>query len=238
MSLLGFPNLFFKRLFSSYIKKVCKEDYENQKFIGLNERSVEYRFVFQHLSEKCPIRVLDIGTGTTALPHLMRTCGFVVTATDNVRDYCPNGMLNRHFHIIDDDITNTRLTQQFDFITCVSVLEHIKNHSAAVKSMFSLLKSDGYLVLTFPYNESHYVENVYTLLGSNAKGKNIPFITQAFSRNELDDWLTLNRGKILEQEYWRFFTGEYWTVGERVLPPLKVSKDEKHQINCLLIQKI
>ena len=229
--------VFSNRVFSLYSKKICKQEFENQKFIALNERSVEYRFVFQHLSQICPINILDVGTGETALPHLMRTCGFVVTAIDNVRDYWTNSMLNRHFHIIDDDITKTQLTQQFDIITCISVLEHIKNYNAAVKSMFSLLKSEGYLLITFPYNENYYVENVYMLPGSNAKGKKFPFITQAFSRNELDNWLTLNRGKILEQEYWRFFSGEYWTVGERILPPLRVGKDEKHQLTCILIQK-
>ena len=92
-------------------------------------------------------------------------------------------------------------------------------------------------MLTFPYNEKHYVKNVYELEDSSDRGKAIAYITQAFSRKELNDWLAMG-GKILDQEYWRFYTGEYWTAGESVSPPLKVCKDERHQITCLLIQKI
>ena len=117
------------RFFSFYVKKICRQEYQNQRFEGLNERPVEYRFVFQHLSQKCPVHVLDIGTGATALPHLMRICGFVVTATDNGRDYWPHGLLNRHFYILDDDITATKLKQQFVAVKDPSIdlaIAHIK----------------------------------------------------------------------------------------------------------------
>jgi 2-polyprenyl-3-methyl-5-hydroxy-6-metoxy-1,4-benzoquinol methylase len=219
-----------------YGQMLSKREYNAQQFIGINERPVEYEFVFRHLTKKCPTTVLDVGTGITALPALMRNCGFLVTSIDNISDYWPSGMINRHYHVINDDITDTRLTRTFDFVTCISVLEHIKDHAAAVTSMFSILNPGGHLILTFPYNEKNYVKNVYKLPGSSVK-EEYPFITQVFSRIELTTWMDNNNGVILEQEFWKFFTGEYWTFGDIICPPIQVNKDEDHQISCVLIQK-
>ena len=83
-----------------------------------------------------------------------------MTATDNVHDYWPTGMSNRHYHVIDDDITNTRLSETFDLITCVSVLEHIQEPDDAMRNMFSLVKTNGHLIITCPYNEKSYEKNV------------------------------------------------------------------------------
>lgn len=236
MTFLKFAKLFIKRIGLLYVDILNKKEYHAQKFVGINERPIEYQFVFKHLTQKWPETVLDVGTGTTALPHLIRNCGFVVTAIDNIQDYWPSGMFNRHYYVMNDDITKTRLNKKFDFITCVSVLEHIKNHEAAVKSMFSLLNPMGYLILTFPYNKNKYIENVYKLPCSSVK-EELPFITQAYSRNEVDKWISDNNGTIMEQEYWQFFSGEYWTCGERVCPPIRVDRDVRHQISCILIQK-
>jgi len=219
-----------------YLDKICKREYESQCFQGVNERLVEYRFVFQSLLLTAPRYVLDVGTGVTSLPHILRTCGFEVTAIDNIRDYWPKGMFNRHYYVINDDIKNTRITKKFDLITCISVMEHIKNHEAAIKSMFALLNPGGHIVLTFPYNEKNYIENVYKMQGAGY-GQDYPYICQVYSRVELDKWLRENSGKIAEQEYWQIFTGEYWTFGEQLHIPRQVSKDEKHQLTCILISK-
>jgi SAM-dependent methyltransferase len=219
-----------------YLNKICKREYELQYFQGMNERPVEYRFVFQSLLLAAPRSVLDVGTGVTSLPHILRICGFEVVAIDNIRDYWPKGMFNRHYYVINDDITHTRLTKNFDLIICISVLEHIPNHEAAIQSMFTLLNPGGRIVLTFPYNEKNYIENVYKLPGAGY-GQDSPYICQVFSRIELDKWLKANSGKIDEQEYWQIFTGEYWTFGEQLYTPRQVNKDDKHQLTCILISK-
>jgi len=203
----------------------------------LNERPIEFSFVFRCLTRAYPNRVLDVGTGQGAFPTLMSNCGFIVTATDNVRDYWPNGMYNRFFHVIDDDITATKLTEKFDFVTCISVLEHIKNHKDAVKSMISLLNPGGHLVITCPYNENQYIENVFSLSGSGHGGATNRYVCQVYSRREINGWLRANSCTLVAQEYWRFYTGHYWTFGDSLLPPLKVGKNESHQLTCLLIQK-
>ena len=225
-----------KRICFSYVNEVNKREYHAQHFTGINERPIEYGFVFRHLTRLWPRTVLDVGTGVTSLPELMRTCGFLVTATDNKGDYWPSAMTNRHYFIIDDDITKTMIHETFDFITCISVLEHIQEHDAALRSLSRLLNPGGHLVVTFPYNEEVYAPNVYEVEGSNSKGR-FAFATQAFSRKEVEYWTSVNSLAIVEQEYWRFFTGDYWTVGERVIPPVRVRRDQEHQLSCLLLEK-
>ena len=219
-----------------YCKKKCKKEYLNKKFKWVNERPIEYKFVFQALTKLYPKTVLDVGTGTTALPHLLSNCGFLVTAIDNIIDYWPRGMFNRHYYIIQDDITSSKLKIQFDFITCISVLEHIEKSDDAIINMFRLLKKNGYLVLTFPYNENKYIENVYKLSGAGY-GKNVNYKCQIYSRNEINRWLEKINGKLILQEYWQVFTGKYWTFGNRLYPPIKVNKEEKHHLTCILLQK-
>lgn len=230
------PRSLVRKLGSLYVRRVCRAEFMAQQFAGVNERPVEYRFVFEQLTQAFPRNVLDVGTGTTALPQMMRTCGFVVTAIDNIRDYWPSGMVNRHYHVLDDDILAPKVRGPFDFITCVSTLEHIREPARAVRNMFSLLKPGGRLVLSFPYNEGKYVENVYAMPGSIGADK-YPFITQVFSRRELDGWLRENDAQVLAQEYWRYFGGPFWTIGERVVPPVRVQAGELHQISCIALLK-
>jgi 2-polyprenyl-3-methyl-5-hydroxy-6-metoxy-1,4-benzoquinol methylase len=233
---LTFAKRAVKRLLNRYPQWICRHEFESQEFTRFNERPIEFSFVFRKLGEIYPRTILDVGTGTTALPHLMRNCGCLVTATDNVRDYWPSGMLNRHYHIIDDDITSTRLSDTFDLITCISVLEHIQQPDDAIRNLFSLLKPNGYLILTFPYNERSYVRNVYELPGSGY-GQGASYITQSYSRNELDRWLQENPGKIIDQEYWQFWAGDHWTAGKQLIPPKSVTVSDQHQLTCIMMRK-
>lgn len=227
---------FFKPILNFYSQKVCEREFKNQIFSRFNERPCEFSFVFRKISELYPKHILDVGTGTTALPHLMRNCGSIVTAIDNVKDYWPKGMFNRHYHILDDDITRTRLKQKFDLITCISVLEHIKNSEEAVRNMLSLLNVNGSLLLTLPYSERKYIPNVYELENSNY-GKGNPFITQSYCRENVNRWLEFGQVKLVDQEYWQFWEGDYWTQGKQIIPPRKVLVNEKHQISCLQIKR-
>jgi len=68
-------------------------------FKEINERAIEYGFVFKHLWRISPTELLDVGMGKTALPHLMANCGFKVKAIDKVHGYWSDDFVNRHFYI-------------------------------------------------------------------------------------------------------------------------------------------
>lgn len=224
----------FARLFISYL---CKKEFVSQKHQNINERPVEYSFLLRELTKSNVNTILDVGTGITSLPHLLSSCGYTVTAIDNISDYWPKGMFNRHFHILNDNIINPKLEGRFDLISCVSVLEHITDHRSAMCSMYDLLVNGGHCICTFPYNENRYSKNVYEEPGSVIGKGHFPFVTQAFSNNELMQWLEDKPWEIIIKEYWKYFDGDYWTVGSRLNNPVLVSAKEKHQLCCIHLLK-
>ena len=218
-----------------YLNPKLRHEWKKRTGRRRNERPVEYAFAMKWLAKLYPKTVLDVGSGTTSFPQVMADCGFHVTAIDNVTDYWKGVFFNRHYYIIDEDIVSPSIKERFDFITCISVLEHIPDHQSAVKGMFKLLKPRGHLVLTFPYNENRYIPNVYKLPGAGY-GQDWSFICQVFSRREIDDWLSQNSARIIDQEYYQSFTGDYWTFGQRLYPQRKVTMQEKHHLTCLTLQ--
>ena len=220
-----------------YIHEICLREWKGQKFTVHNERPIEYRFALQALAENAPVSVLDVGTGTTAWPHLLRNCGYVVTAVDNVRDYWPDGMVNRHWTVLDVNILNpgNLAQQQFDAVTCISVLEHIEDHARAVHNMAARLSPGGILVLTTPYSHNHPYPNVYkhpeALYGSD-----LPYICRSSSARELKEWL--KNGLTLERrELWSLFTGEVWATGQRRSWEKAANDDQAHQLGCFVFRK-
>lgn len=182
-----------------YLAPVLLRDWKWSRYKNINERVVEFAFAFKWLSKIYPQDVLDVGSGTTSWPHVMANCGFRVMAIDKIKGYRKGGFLNRHYYVVNDDITNSKIVREFDLITCISVLEHIPNHRAAISGMFRLLRQGGYLVLTFPYNDKRYIQNVYDLPDAGY-GKSARYICQVYSRREIDTWLKENSGIIVEQE--------------------------------------
>lgn len=219
-----------------YTRWLCKREFNQQKFLGLNERPMEFAFLFRKIAEIYPKTVLDVGTGMTAVPYMLRNSGLLVTAIDNIKDYWPKGMVNRHFHVVNDDIKNTKLTKTFDVITCISVLEHIQDHRAAMKSMYKLLNPGGTLILTCPYANHQYAPNVYDLPESSVTEK-FSFVTQSFSENDRVRWMQDSLFELVDEEYWQFFEGEFWTCGKKLESPLKVDKKDRHQICCMAFKK-
>ena len=226
----------YKILGRLYLAPMLLLEWKTQRSHNINERSIEYGFTFKWLSRICPAEVLDVGPGKSAWPHIMANCGFRVTAVDQIKEYWKGNFFNRHYYIINEDITKPKIERQFDLITCISVLEHIPDHKAAIQGMLGLLKPGGHLVLTFPYNEEQYVDNVYKLEGAGY-GQDAPYVCQVFSRKEIDTWLKENPVKIIEQEYYEVFSGDLWTFGERIYPPRRVKKEEKCHLTCVVIQK-
>lgn len=190
-----------------------------------NERPIEYAFVFKALRNYNPQTVLDIGSGKTALPALLQTCVTRVEAMDTKAHLV-------HFPVQPDDITAPkRLWQPADMITCISVLEHIPNFTAAVENMVKLLNPDGHLVLTFPFNHYEFIPNAYTLTGQKA-----PYICAQYCHQNILDWCNLFNLEMVEKEYWKHWSGQYWTSGERIKAELSRSS-KLHHLACFVLKK-
>jgi 2-polyprenyl-3-methyl-5-hydroxy-6-metoxy-1,4-benzoquinol methylase len=213
-------------------------EFKGQVFKAHNERSIEYRFALEALAESRPKSVLDVGAGITAWPHLLRTCGYVVTAIDNVTDYWADGMVNRHWAVRDLDITRfngQKLNDKYEAVTCISVLEHIKDHRRAVANMASLLKPGGLMVLTTPFSYNTPHPNVYERADA-LWGKDLKYVCRSSSASELQDWLKADL-MLIKRELWQLFTGPVWATGEPCGWKLALTEDEPHQLGCFVFLK-
>ncbi len=220
---------------AKYLNPILKLEQKKRPFPKINERATEYSFTLKHMQKLCTGKVLDIGSGKSSWPHLMSTCGFNVKAIDKMDGYWTS-YFNRHYKIYNDDITNPKTIDKFQFATCLSVLEHITDHHSALINIHNLLEKDGYLVLTFPYNENVYDKDIYKHPNAGY-GHTANFVTQVFSREEINSWLSSTSFEIIDQEYYKVFTGEMWTMGDRVTPCEQVSKSELHHLTSILLQK-
>jgi 2-polyprenyl-3-methyl-5-hydroxy-6-metoxy-1,4-benzoquinol methylase len=220
----------------AYIARICSSEAASQTFVRANERPIEYSFALRCLASTQPRRVLDVGTGTTAWPHLLRNCGYVVRAIDNVRDYWPSGMVNRHWVVEDVDILRPDgFSEQFDAITCISVIEHIEDHVRAAATMARLLKPGGTLVLTTPYSHHHPFPNVYKHPDATWK-VDLPYICRSSCATDLSAWMAC--GLHLERrELWRMFTGPVWRTGQPC-DWAEATEEETHQLGCFAFRKI
>ncbi len=142
--------------------------------LDINERIIEMPFIFNNISKNRKSKILDVGCCETILPIQLASLGYNVTGID-IRPY---ELKHPNFNFIKTDICNTtNLKEKFDFITCISALEHIgldtiygktKQHSSdkkAINSMFNLLKPKGQLLLTVPiaskFSQSGFMK-IYT----------------------------------------------------------------------------
>ena len=144
-------------------------------------------------------------------------------------------MTNRHYHVIDDDISRTRLREELRPGHLHQRPGTFERSDDAVRNMFARLNPGGHLLISCPYSERQYVPNVYKLPGSSY-GQDFAYITQLLA-GERGRLVTEERGEIVEQEFWRFFEGEFWTVGRQTIPPAWVGPGEPHQLTCLLMRK-
>lgn len=218
-----------------YLSPALRREQRLPAVPAVGEYLFQFEFALRAVARHAPAELLDVGSGLSAWPRLVAETGVRVTATDEMRSYW-GSMFNRHYNVIPDDITNTRLDRQFDMVTCLGVVTTIADDRPAIRNLFKLTKPGGHLVLTFAYKEDRAVPNAYAFPESTY-GKNARYICRMFSREELNGWLEENGGEIEEQEYFRVWTGDLWTFGERLHPPLRVGPDELHQYTAVSIRK-
>jgi SAM-dependent methyltransferase len=175
-----------------------------------------------------------VGSGTSAWPHLLANCGYGVTAIDNVRDYWTQGMPNRHWPVSNLDICNLNgFREQFDAITCISVIEHIQDHLAAVRNMRSLLRPGGIVLITCPYTHYEFCANVYAMPDA-AIGKDLAYICRSYSAQEIEPW-TGTGFQLRNRELWNCYSGRRWASGKKVPWAKADDETQKHDLKVFCI---
>ena len=202
----------------------------------VNERGIEYGYALNELSKLGGIhRVLDVGSGGSSFPHLLSYCGYEVTAIDNMlwgwNEYWNKRQpFNRHFRVQSADITFPRYVPgNFDAITCISTLEHIRQYELAMQNMAWLLRRGGHLILTVPCTNGEYKEDVH----GDRK-----YITQSFTLKQAGDWERYYFGRMINEKYYMGYKGRYWGEGECISPPLPAIGLDEINLGCFHYVKV
>jgi len=112
------------------------------------------RFLEEH-AKQMHGKVLDVGSGrwTFARRLLQNHCQYI--ATDCFAD--PNVDIVSDIEVL----SNTFNKDDFDFILCLEVLEHIPHPWLAVKQLHTVLKPGGILLMTTPFHMRFHGTNNY-----------------------------------------------------------------------------
>lgn len=104
--------------------------------------------ISKHLGKNTEI--LDVGYGKFYLLHVLKSIkkrfkytGLDITDFRNVDDF-------KHVKRVIADVTKFKSSKKYGTITCLWVLEHIKDDKKALKSIYRLLESDGTFLLSVP----------------------------------------------------------------------------------------
>ena len=129
---------------------------------GLHIRHKEWDWVLEYLptlGKWQNVTVFDVGSTSSLFIYETMRRGYITIGSD-IKDYQEKIKPTLMYVFIKHDITTDprRIMARynpFDFITCISVLEHIpcEKQADAVKNMLTLLKTGGRLLLTIPTKE-------------------------------------------------------------------------------------
>jgi SAM-dependent methyltransferase len=121
-------------------------------------------WIYEHISHALGRRVLEVGSGTGNITQFLCAGGREVTATDVVPGY--RNELERMFGFYPNvtvgklDLTapapDAVVTNPFDSVVCLNVLEHIEDDHFALEQMWYSLAPGGFLALLVPAHQFLY----------------------------------------------------------------------------------
>ena len=143
---------------------LCFENYSSEDLIKENEKiksnfSSWKKYNFQKVKEelklKKKLKILDVGSGRHFIEKVFPEL--------NGNDFFRLDLANRDYvDIIADLQKDSYFNCCFDAIICLNVLEHVYSFRDFFKNLSSLLKKDGVLMLSVPYNSGlHYLPHDY-----------------------------------------------------------------------------
>ena len=145
---------------------LCFENYKVDDLITVNNKlknninysswkSYNFLKVKKELINKKELKILDVGSGK----HFIEK----IHPEINENTFFRLDIANRSYvDIIADLQKDSYFLECFDVVICLNVLEHVYKFKDFVCNINNLLKKDGILLLSIPYNSGlHYLPNDY-----------------------------------------------------------------------------
>ncbi len=141
-------------------------------------------------------RILDIGCGSGAVAKLLTANGHVVdgiTISNAELDEAKKVLRNGYIYNLENGLPAEIADNEYDYIICSHVLEHIAFPEKLLKDIKRTLKSGGYLVIALP--NVFYYKFRWQLLKGDFKSEETGIWDYTHLR-----WYSFNTGKVLLQK--------------------------------------
>ena len=171
---------------------------EESKAVALDERIIEYKWVINELAGKKG-KLLDAGSTINFKPIIDKLENFNIT----IQTLYPekNNFNSKSINYIYSDLRDKIFQENyFDFITCISTLEHVgfdnshynyyenkkissdnpKDYLNVIKNFNHILKKDGELLLTLPFGKKQIFKHLQQFDSNEIKN-----LIETFSPNKL-----------------------------------------------------
>jgi SAM-dependent methyltransferase len=171
------------------------------------ERVVEYPLTLQALADIRDGRILDVGCRYSRLPIQLASLGYQVWGID----IHPCGIRHPNFTFIRGDIRHADLPKRyFDAVISISALEHIglsfygeskdlMGDKTALESMKKLLKSNGRMVLSFPFGKKGegVFYRVYGDTDLKEMRNGLRILSEEFFKKTKDGWVKASLNEVI-----------------------------------------
>lgn len=209
-----------------YYRDTSKEHSLTYEKINPPKRLLTIRNIVLRLLKEKSFSIIDIGCGSGDHLNLY---------SDRVEKYCiePSETIHpilekRGIKILGDFIDNVHSRKQFDVITCLNVIEHVKNPDEFLYSIDSILKSGGLLIISTGDINSLTAK----IAGSRWAYFSYPEHCCFFSRKAIEDYLVdkynyrlleyrrISNREINIKNTLYFLFGLFVELGKKIFPPL------------------
>jgi ubiquinone/menaquinone biosynthesis C-methylase UbiE len=158
-----------------------------------------YQFVMSAVQEiaqsRSLIRTLNLGTGEGDFDSMLAGLTVNLICCDiNEQDIAVAKVLNAHVtnlnYEVRDALNTEYADEYFDLLVCTEVLEHVGTPDALIQEMYRIVKPDGYVVMTFPWQRFPWTYDPVNFIAQVMKLKKMPYFRQgayAFGHEYLID---------------------------------------------------
>ena len=190
--------IYNEKNFETYFNVPIK--YQYNKLMAVNERIIEYPFIFnQILREKPPQKILDFGCTKSWLSLALSSFGYDIIGIDlREFEYEHKNFTFKKINILD------LVEKDFDFVVSLSTIEHVglgvydkkvidDDLGKVLKKINRLLKSNGKFILTLPIGRPSIDE-----------------FERSFTPAELKNLLFSENFSLQNEEYYKRENKFYW----------------------------